>query len=287
MDAQGQEIIDAIRGDTRSGAAQLAGDALGRVRHWLATNAVTTQQLDQLLEALSQARPSMVPLANAIERCRQALGSGDPEAPTPERALAVVDSVLDQLASANERVTEHAARLVPDQATVFTHSRSSQVVALFRLLVQQQRTFSVICTQGSPGNEGFTLARELDELGVPVTVITDAQMGLFVPKADLLVTGCDTWLADGHFLNKSGTYPLALVAKDLGQPFWVLADSFKESTDTLDTVILEEMPGDELEAPTGEGITARNIYFETVPVRLITGRISEQGVSWSPAVPGP
>jgi len=287
MDAQGQEIIDAIRGDTRSGAAQLAGDALGRVRHWLATNAVTTQQLDQLLEALSQARPSMVPLANAIERCRQALGSGDPEAPTPERALAVVDSVLDQLASANERVTEHAARLVPDQATVFTHSRSSQVVALFRLLVQQQRTFSVICTQGSPGNEGFTLARELDELGVPVTVITDAQMGLFVPKADLVVTGCDTWLADGHFLNKSGTYPLALVAKDLGQPFWVLADSFKESTDTLDTVSLEEMPGDELGAPTGEGITARNIYFETVPVRLITGRISEQGVSWSPAVPGP
>jgi translation initiation factor eIF-2B subunit delta len=287
MDAQGQEIIDAIRGDTRSGAAQLAGDALGRVRHWLATNAVTTQQLDQLLEALSQARPSMVPLANAIERCRQALGSGDPEAPTPERALAVVDSVLDQLASANERVTEHAARLVPDQATVFTHSRSSQVVALFRLLVQQQRTFSVICTQGSPGNEGFTLARELDELGVPVTVITDAQMGLFVPKADLVVTGCDTWLADGHFLNKSGTYPLALVAKDLGQPFWVLADSFKESTDTLESVSLEEMPGDELGAPTGEGITARNIYFETVPVRLITGRISEQGVSWSPAVPGP
>jgi len=287
MDAQGQKIIDAIRGDTRSGAAQLAGDALRRVQHWLASNAVTTQQLDQVLKALSEARPSMVPLANAIERCQQALGSGDPEDQTSERALAVVDSVLDQLASANERVAEHAARLVPDQAIVFTHSRSSQVVSLFRLLVQQGRAFSVICTQSSPGNEGFTLARELDELGVPVTVITDAQMGLFVPKADLLVTGCDTWLADGHFLNKSGTYPLALVAKDLGQPFWVLADSFKESTDTLDTVILEEMPGDELEAPTGEGITARNIYFETVPVRLITGRISEQGVSWSPAVPGP
>ena len=287
MDAQGQKIIDAIRGDTRSGAAQLAGDALRRLQHWLASNAVTTQQLDQVLKALSEARPSMVPLANAIERCQQALGSGDPEAQTSERALAVVDSVLDQLASANERVAEHAARLVPDQATVFTHSRSSQVVSLFRLLVQQGRAFSVIWTQGSPGNEGFTLARELDEMGVPVTLITDAQMGLFVPKVDLVVTGCDTWLADGHFLNKSGTYPLALVAKDLGQPFWVLADSFKESTDRLDTVILEEMPGDELGAPTAEGITARNIYFETVPVRLITGRISEQGVSWSPAVPGP
>jgi translation initiation factor eIF-2B subunit delta len=287
MDARGQEIIDAVRDDTQSGATQLASAALQQVRHWLSTNEVAARELEQVLTELAQARPSMVPLANAIDRCRRAFDAWRPDDPVSEPALAVVDSVLEQLASANQQVAEHAARLVPDHATVFTHSRSSQVVALFRLLVQQQRNFSVICTQGSPGNEGFTLARELDELGVPVTVITDAQMGLFVPKADLVVTGCDTWLADGHFLNKSGTYPLALVAKDLGQPFWVLADSFKESTDTLDTVSLEEMPGDELGAPTGEGITARNIYFETVPVRLITGRISEQGVSWSPAVPGP
>lgn len=287
MDARGQEIIDAVRDDTQSGATQLASAALQQVRHWLSTNEVAARELEQVLTELAQARPSMVPLANAIELCRRAFDAWRPDEPVSAPALAVVDSVLEQLASANQHVAEHAARLVPDHAAVFTHSRSSQVVALFRLLVQQGRAFSVICTQGSPGNEGFTLARELDELGVPVTVITDAQMGLFVPKADLVVTGCDTWLADGHFLNKSGTYTLALVAKDLGQPFWVLADSFKESTDTLESVSLEEMPGDELGAPTGSYITPRNIYFETVPVRLITGRISEQGVSWSPAVPGP
>ncbi|XKH02255.1 initiation factor 2B [Marinobacter nauticus] len=287
MDSVARHIIETVRTDTQSGAAQLATTALQQVLQWLSTNEVTGGDLEQLLEELARARPSMVPLANAIDRCRRAFDAWSPEAQVTDEALPVVESVLAQLKSANQRVAEHAARLVPEQATVFTHSRSSQVVALFRLLVQQGRAFSVICTQGSPGNEGFTLARELDEMGVPVTVITDAQMGLFVPKADLVVTGCDSWLADGHFLNKSGSYPLALAAKDLGQPFWVLADSFKHSSVTLESVTLEEMPGEELGAPTGSYITPRNIYFETVPVRLITGRISEHGVSWSPAVPGP
>lgn len=287
IDSEARKIIEAVRTDTHSGAAQLAARALQLLRQWLATYPVTGHALERTLGELTDARPSMVPLANAIERCRQRFASWQPADQVRELALPVIDSVLDQLVSANQRVAEAAATLMPPNATLFTHSRSSQVLALFRLLVQQNHAFSVICTQSSPGNEGFTLARELDELGVPVTLITDAQMGLVMPKADLVLTGCDTWLADGYFLNKSGSYPLALVAKDQGKPFWVLADSFKDSAASHDKVALEEMTRAELGAPTGKQITARNIYFEPVPVRLITGRVSEQGVFSCPAGPPP
>ncbi|MDY6909053.1 MAG: cytochrome d ubiquinol oxidase subunit II, partial [Thermodesulfobacteriota bacterium] len=37
-----------------------------------------------------------------------------------------------------------AFELVPEQATILTHSRSSQVVALFRMLTDRQHPFSVI-----------------------------------------------------------------------------------------------------------------------------------------------
>ena len=277
-DSEARKIVETVHSDTQSGAAQLAISALQLVRQWLSASPVTARALDQLLTELTEARPSMVPLANAIGRCRRELGTLPADGPVGRQVVTIVDSLLDQLASANRRVAEAAATLVPDRATLFTHSRSSQVVALFRLLAEQGRSFSVICTQSSPGDEGFILARELDELGVPVTVITDAQMGLFVPKADLVLCGCDTWLADDYFLNKSGTYPLALVAKEAGKPFWVLADSFKNSHARHDEVTLEEMAGDELGAPVGDKLTVRNIYFEPVPVRLISGRISEQGV---------
>lgn len=285
-DSEARRIVETVRSDTQSGAAQLAISALQQVRQWLSANPVTAGALDQLLTELTDARPSMVPLANAIDRCRQASGTLQTDGLVSRQVIPVVDSVLDQLASANRRVAEAAATRVPDNAVLFTHSRSSQVVALFRLLAEQGRPFSVICTQSSPGNEGFTLARELDELGVPVTLITDAQMGLFVTRADLVLCGCDTWLADDYFLNKSGTLLLALVAKEQDKPFWVLADSFKDSRARHDEVTLEEMAVDELGAPVGDKLTVRNIYFEPVPVRLISGRISERGVFSCPAGPG-
>jgi len=285
MDNKARAILETTREDRQSGATQLARQTLQAVQHWLVSESIPADALDELLERLIEARPSMVPLANAMARCRELFGPWRDRSNVSEQAAPVVRSVLEQLARANERVALSAFELVPEQATILTHSRSSQVVALFRLLAARQHPFSVICTQSSPGNEGFTLARELDELGVPVTLITDAQTGLFMAEADIVFSGCDTWLSDHYFVNKSGTYLLALAARDQGKPLWVLADSFKDSPRTCQSVALEEMAPEELGAPTGAHIRARNIYFETVPVQLVTGRVSDQGVFSFPVEP--
>ncbi len=285
MDARARAIVETVREDQKAGAAQLAASALAAVRDWLTSGTVPASLLDRVLDELTRARPSMVPLANAIARCQELFGPWRDSSNVSEQAAPVVRSVLEQLARANERVALSAFELVPEQATILTHSRSSQVVALFRLLAERQQPFSVICTQSSPGNEGFTLARELDQLDVPVTLITDAQTGRFMAEADIVFSGCDTWLSDQHFVNKSGTYLLALAARDQGKPLWVLADSFKDSPGTCQSVVLEEMAPDELGGPTGAHIRTRNIYFETIPVHLVTGRVSDQGVFSFPAEP--
>lgn len=272
------ELLRRVRQDHSSGAAQLALKTLDDLCRWLDTGPVEPAVLDQLLRDLAAARPSMIPLGNALQRCRQALAGHSDTAAMREQARTVIASVRADLARAGEQVAEQAAARIPAGACILTHSRSSQVVALFTLLARRRHPFSVICTQSSPGNEGFVLARELDALGVEVTVITDAQMGLFAGRADLALCGCDSWLADGHFVNKSGTYLLALAAREQGKPLWVLADSFKDSQATSTTVTLEEMPAGEIGAPSGAHISTRNIYFETIPARLVSGRISEQGV---------
>jgi translation initiation factor eIF-2B subunit delta len=110
-------------------------------------------------------------------------------------------------------------------------------------------------------------------------------MGLFVSEADVVITGCDTWLTDGYFINKSGTHLLALAARAANKPLWVLADSFRESDTDSGSVELEELPVAELNAPEGEWITPRNVYFELVPHSLVSQRISEQGVFSCPAGP--
>jgi translation initiation factor eIF-2B subunit delta len=278
MDAKAHAIVQTVREDHEAGAAQLAARALALLQVWLRQGPVSAAELEALLQALTEARPSMVPLANAVARCRRQLDWDHDGQQLSAQATHVVTAVLEQLQQANDRVARNACTLVPKGASILTHSRSSQVLALFRLLAERRHPFSVICTQSSPGNEGFTLARELDQLGVQVTLITDAQAGLFMAEADLVLSGCDSWLPDRRFINKSGTYLVALAARDQRKPCWVLADSFKESPHTRQAVTLEEMAPEELGAPAGARIRARNIYFETVPVRLISGRVSELGV---------
>ncbi|MCL7942682.1 translation initiation factor eIF-2B subunit [Marinobacter sp. ATCH36] len=280
LDDRAQQLLDRLQKDYESGATKLALKTLSDLVAYVKAAQPTPSDLEPLLDRLLEARPSMPVIGNAIGKFKSCIADGI-------SPLAAANQVASELENASSTIVRHARRQIPSNAVIMTHSASSVVLGLFRLLVHKQHQFSVICTQSSPGMEGHQLATALNDLGVPVTLITDAQMGLFVPRADVVVTGCDTWLADGHFINKSGTRLLALAAHAHNKPFWVLGDSFRHSDQTSNDVSLEEMPAEELHAPTGEWITPRNIYFETIPESLITGRINEQGVFSCPGSPQP
>lgn len=281
LNARAQSIVAELREDLQSGATELARKTLDQVLAYLDHEQPDAGTLRTLLSELRQARPSMIVIGNALARIEQR-GSAEPHA-----AREAILEIRAQLRDATSAMARHAREELPDTPVIMTHSASSAVLALFRSLAKDKKRFSVICTQSSPGFEGHTLARTLDGLSVPVTLITDAQMALFVGQADVVVTGCDTWFTDGWFINKSGTHLLALAARASGTPFWVLADSFRNSDANPANVILEEMSGDELRAPSGRWITPRNVYFELTPRGLVSRRISEQGVSSCPAGPRP
>lgn len=278
FDDSAKELLNRLREDYESGATTLALRMLKDLAAYVQEAGPTPAELAPLLGELRKARPSMVVIGNAVGKVESRLTGGD--AP-----VAAISQVTSELENASMAIAQHARRQIPANAVIMTHSASSTVLGLFRLLTREQHPFSVICTQSSPGLEGHQLARTLNDMGVPVTLITDAQMGLFVPRADVVITGCDTWLADGHFINKSGTRLLALAARACNTPFWVLGDSFRHSDQASNDVTLEEMPVSELQAPEGKWITPRNIYFETIPEALVTCRINEQGVFSFPDSP--
>jgi len=278
---QAQRVLDELKHDTHSGATQLALNTLSRLQTYASRHQPDRHQLNELLQALAQARPSMVVIGGAMAKIQAQLNQS---AGTADQIIADQRQVLE---TAGHKIVQQARTLMQDGATIFTHSASSAVLKLFQEMAHRGDRFSVICTQSSPGLEGHSLAQAMNRLKVPVTLITDAQMGLFMAKADVVITGCDCWLCDHHFVNKSGTLLLALAARHFNTPFWVLADSFRDSDKSSDTVQLEEMAPQEMAAPEGEFIRVRNIYFEAIPETLVSGRISEQGVFSFPAAPGP
>lgn len=272
-----QELLTALQNNRTSGATELALTTLSRLKDCLADMAdQSPEQIKKIVAELSHARASMVPLGNALHRWQQQLDAESVD--YRQQYLDGLVKIYRQLAEASDRLADHAIDLVKPDMMVLTHSRSSQVMALFTHLLERHRDFKVIVTISAPGNEGLLVASQLNQMGVPVTVITDAGIGQIMHRVDINIVGCDNWLSDHHFVNKTGTLLQALAARHFGKPFWVLADSFKNSQQTRHQVTLETMPLDELNLPEAQGISGDNTYFELIPTRLISGRVDEHGL---------
>lgn len=272
MSVSFKELVTSLESDQESGALALASQTLQDFHSYLTqTGPFSQQELQTMAAELSAARPSMHALENALSRWQTTLSDDHTD------NLRNLESVLDSLQQASQQVIEHTLPLVRDKMKILLHSRSSLITGLFEQIARHEISVEVFATLSAPGHEGRLMASELSQLGFPLTLITDAEMGLVMPEVDLNLSGCDCWLSDGYFVNKTGTLLQALAAHDQQKPFWVLADSFKNSTQTHQTITLESHPEAALDLPAGSGMHGLNIWFETIPTRLITGRIDETG----------
>ncbi|MEJ2344965.1 MAG: translation initiation factor eIF-2B [Gammaproteobacteria bacterium] len=283
------ERINAVGADREQGASELARECL-RIAADSAEQepAADTGELLALLarraQRLESARPSMAPVQNLVRTWSETLPelSGRTLAEARATAAARARGLIEQSLAAVDSVAEQVLQLLGEGTTVITHSLSS---TLTRALTQAgRRRIHVVLTESRPLCEGYILARRLAAAGVRATLITDAQLGLWMERADLAVTGADTVLADGAVVNKAGTYLLALAARDRNVPFYVCCETFKRRRGKVEAPDLEEMDASELGAPGVPGVTVRNIYFDVTPARLVSGWVHENGVSRPPAV---
>jgi translation initiation factor 2B subunit (eIF-2B alpha/beta/delta family) len=105
------------------------------------------------------------------------------------------------------------------------------------------------------------------------------QSGHFLPKCDVVVVGADSIFLDGTFINKTGTFVLAVLAKTLDRPFYVVSETDKITHHTFidGNVDLEEKVADEVFNGRVD-FTIRNIYFDITPSMYITRFITEKGI---------
>jgi len=150
-----------------------------------------------------------------------------------------------------------------------------------------------------PRNQGSRLtAYELGEHGVPHTVIVDNAGGHLMQRGevDIVIVGSDRTTRNGDVANKIGTYLKALAARDCGVPFYVAlpSTSIDYGMEKGRDIEIEERDGREVTHVAGwdedamverevrilpEGSAVRNPGFDITPGRLVTGFITEKGVS--------
>ena len=156
---------------------------------------------------------------------------------------------------------------------------------------------SVWVSETRPRNQGLLTAWELAESSVPHRLIADNAAGLLLARGevDLVITGADRVAANGDSANKVGTYLKALAARDNGVPFYIAAPG-----STLDfacpdgaAIPIEDRGAEEVRRVAGldeaERLAAVHIAshttsvanpaFDVTPARLITGILTERGLS--------
>jgi translation initiation factor eIF-2B subunit delta len=129
------------------------------------------------------------------------------------------------------------------------------------------------------------MAHRLAARGVPVELFTDAALMASVSEADLVLLGCDA-LFPNRFVNKAGTHALLRMTRTARVPAFVVADSFKFLPPSRRSFfqIREENPAEVWSRKQGN-LRIRNFYFEQIPIRLVSGVVTELGLREAKDVP--
>jgi methylthioribose-1-phosphate isomerase len=268
-------------------------------------------QLDATYARLAEARPTAINLRWALDQVRDAVRNL-PLTERAEAALRRADALCDENVALNRAIGEHGLALLEElharhpnrPLNILTHCNPGWLATVdygtatapIYLAHDKGLPLHVWVDETRPRNQGALLtAFELSGHGVPHSVIADNVGGLLMQRGqvDLVIVGTDRVTANGDVCNKIGTYLKALAAHDNGVPFYVALPytTIDRSLASGDLVRIEERDAEELSwltGPTQAGelatvmVTSSPAYnpaFDVTPARLVTGYITEQGVT--------
>jgi methylthioribose-1-phosphate isomerase len=298
------------RGAPLIGATAAYGIALG-----LRADA-SDAALERDYKTLLATRPTAVNLRWALDRMMGAVKPLQGERRVAA-AYACAKAICDEDVETNRSIGEHGVQLInaaarknPGRAVeILTHCNAGWLatvdygtaLAPIYLAHDQGVSVHVWVDETRPRNQGASLtAFELRHHGVPHTVIADNAGGLLMQqgKVDLCIVGTDRVARNGDVCNKIGTYLKALAAHDNNVPFYIALplSTFDRSVATGSEIPIEERSAEEVTVIQGRDehgniasvrITdspASNPAFDVTPARLVTGYITENGVTASGAL---
>jgi methylthioribose-1-phosphate isomerase len=190
----------------------------------------------------------------------------------------------------------HGAQLLADGSGVLTHCNAGSLatagegtaLSLIYAAVRQGKRLHVYVDETRPLLQGARLtAWELTQRAIPATLLCDNAAGWIMKEGHVqaVVTGADRIAANGDTANKIGTYSLAVLAKEHGIPFFIVAPSSTFDLTLPDgrAIPIEERSEREVTHPFGRdtapaGMSARNPAFDVTPAALITCLVTERGL---------
>lgn len=141
-----------------------------------------------------------------------------------------------------DRIAAFGRSFVRDGSTVLTNGGSRVVASLLKKAASEKDGLSAVrfrviyvlpsgptgrSESGSVEPEGTETVRDLRAMGVPVATIPESAVAYSLGKADMVIVGAEGVVENGGIVSRMGTYQIGLLAKAVGKPFYVVAESHK------------------------------------------------------------
>jgi len=263
-------------------------------------------------EDLIASRPTAINLKWAVDRMIKKLSginSNEVLKVALEEAKAIVEEDVTFCKSIGEnglKIIQEIASKKKDTVNILTHCNAGWLATIdwgtatspIYHANQKGIKVHVWVDETRPRNQGANLTSyELNEEGIPNTIITDNAGGILMQKGqvDMCIVGTDRTLSNGDVCNKIGTYLKALAAHDNKVPFYVALPSstidwnIKKGKD----IPIEQRDSEELSHIEGIDVNnelkkvliypkkskSMNLAFDVTPAKYVTGLITERGIS--------
>lgn len=262
---------------------------------------------------LIETRPTAVNLRWALEDMVAHL-TPVPPANRAAAAMQRAAQIADEDVAINSAIGDHGLRVIQDIAArkqgpvnILTHCNAGWLATVnwgtaTAPIYKAHRAgipLHVWVDETRPRNQGAHLtAWEMASHGIAHHLIVDNAGGHLMQhgQVDMVIVGTDRTTARGDVCNKIGTYLKALAAHDNNVPFYVALPSPTidwRVQDGVAEIPIEERTGDEVSFVQGkladgsvgrlrispEASPAANPAFDVTPARLVTGLITERGIS--------
>jgi methylthioribose-1-phosphate isomerase len=309
-----QQVAEAIttlkvRGAPAIGVTAAFGMALAlyrllRERGEALTLVEVQEHLRAVGEMFRRTRPTAVNLQWAIERIlRRANRAISEQCSLPQLAQVLRDeaqAIADEDFQACLNMGHYGAELIADGDILLTHCNAGSLAtagwgtALAPMYVAHRagKHLHVYVDETRPVLQGARLtAWELQQEGIPLTLITDSMAGYFMRCGGIkaIFVGADRIAANGDAANKIGTYSVAVLAQAHSIPFYVVAprSTIDLKLSSGEQIPIEQRHSDEITHILGvaiapAGIHVANPAFDLTPHSYITAIITEAGIARPP-----
>jgi methylthioribose-1-phosphate isomerase len=291
-----------VRGAPAIGVTAAMGLALAALQSPAIDRPALLRDLETAARELRASRPTAVNLGWALDRMLKAAGSESQPGANDIRAALVAEAqaMADEDVAVNKRMGANGAALIRDGDTIIHHCNTGGLAAVdygtalgvIRCAHEQGKRVHVFVDETRPRLQGARLtAWELQQWGIPFTLIADGAAGHFLRKGkiNLALFGADRIARNGDVANKVGSYMLATAARENGVPVYSVAptSTVDLSLPDGDAIPIEERDPREVTEIGGvriapPGAVAANPAFDVTPHRCLTGIVTENGIAYPP-----